>query len=873
MLLSSTRRGPLSSLLLLSPLLLLPAYVYQHQYALPEPVIQPFSEDGTPQISEAIILEHARYLSEDIGYRTVGTKEHMLADRWMVEKVEEVKHLCEEAVKHARIDGESLECEVWRQEGSGSHRFDMMSRRLYKTYVGLSNVILRISAGTPQSKEHAVLVNAHLDSTLPSPGAADDALSVGVMLECARVLVERWRRGEWEVKHSVVFLFNHAEESLQDGSQLYSTQHPTASTVRAVINLEAAGTTGRPLLFQATSSDMIAAYSKVPRPFGTILANEIFSSGVLLSDTDFRQFEEYIGVPGLDIAVVGNSYLYHMRKDLVENIQPGVAQDMAENTLALLTHLSGPDSPLPSIQRYAPTKKDTVFYSYLGHFFLYTFSTARILHGALFAASALLVYRTSASFNLWKEQARGILASSSAFVGALVGANVVAFVMSFVLGHGMSWFSREFSCLVLYGPAAITGALVSQLFVRPSSERTIWTSTLLFNACGALALQLVGIGSAAMLFLNALPIFLALLLESVTSQTSGARIPLWVYGVAQSVPLVTGAQIITTTLDVFVPLTGRTGRDAPADHVVASIVAVVGSYTFPLFPAFVQRFATVQHERIGARASSLKNALIVTLSLTVVAMALFVTRQPFDEMHQKRLFVIHMQNTTTLEEHLHIAAADPAPGLETLVADIGAQWGPPGAPAPHSIVMHDWNADWDVLYPFSAFLSPFKIAVPTQAPGSKHTSPYDIRIRVENEIVDETAGTRSLTLVVDHPGIIWTAIAFDAHVLKWSLDDNPPQEYTRHHIKEASFYGVDSWSVDLVIKNDSPNSSGQIPPLTVDHVGILESGMWPAKKEVLATEGSAILSFFKNFDAWLEEHSGGTVDVLLLACVGGVSRV
>ena len=26
------------------------------------------------------------------------------------------------------------------------------------------------------------------------------------------------------------------------------------------------------------------------------------------------------------MAVVGNSYLYHMRKDLVENIEPGVAQ-------------------------------------------------------------------------------------------------------------------------------------------------------------------------------------------------------------------------------------------------------------------------------------------------------------------------------------------------------------------------------------------------------------------------------------------------------------------------------------------------------------------------------------------------------------------
>ncbi len=56
------------------------------------------------------------------------------------------------------------------------------------------------------------------------------------------------------------------------------------------------------------------------RPFGTVIASEIFSSGVLLSEyvidiwvnlsfltfmmfdsTDFRQFEQYLNVTGLDV--------------------------------------------------------------------------------------------------------------------------------------------------------------------------------------------------------------------------------------------------------------------------------------------------------------------------------------------------------------------------------------------------------------------------------------------------------------------------------------------------------------------------------------------------------------------------------------------
>lgn len=85
-------------------------------------------------------------------------------------------------------------------------------------------------------------------------------------------------------------MWNGAEETLQDGSHLYSTQHPSAATVRAVINLEAAGTTGGALLFQATSREMIDAFRHAPYPRGTVIANDVFSSGIILS--------EYVFVPG-----------------------------------------------------------------------------------------------------------------------------------------------------------------------------------------------------------------------------------------------------------------------------------------------------------------------------------------------------------------------------------------------------------------------------------------------------------------------------------------------------------------------------------------------------------------------------------------------
>ena len=109
-------------------------------------------------------------------------------------------------------------------------------------------------------------------------------------------------------------------------------------------------------------------------------------------------------------------------------------------------------------------------------------------------------------------------------------------------------------------------------------------------------------------------------------------------------------------------------------------------------------------------------------------------------------------------------------------------------------------------------------------------------------------------------------IAFDAHVLQWTLDDAPPNEYTRHHIKEASFFGVDRWSVDLVLEGTAP--------LMINFIGIDEAAMWPGKKAAAksrwAPSDHEMMALFKRLDGWLTRETHGRVDVMLLATVGGV---
>jgi len=414
----------------------------------------------------------------------------------------------------------------------------------------------------------------------------------------------------------------------------------------------------------------------------------------------------------------------------------------------------------------------------------------------------------------------------------------------------------------------IIGMLISQVVLIPDAvgtkeERNVFTALLLMQSGGALAVQLIGLGSAYFFFINAAPLFVAMSLDAALNR--GARdVSLWTYALGMFVPLLTGAKTACIALDVFVPLTGRFGSDAPAEHIIASIVTVILTLTVPLATPFVHRFP--RSVRVNA-------ATILSITTFAVAMV-FAVRSPFDEQHQRRLFVLSSDNITSNERYLHVGAADGAPGFEQLVDDIAANFGVVGTQAVQED-MHDWNGDWDNLYPFSAFMSPYKIPLPIE---SGFVSPFAageraFRVEAVNSKVDVSAGTRSLTLEITHSGLIWTVIAFDAHVLQWTLDDAPPDGYARHHIKEASFFGVDRWSVDLVLQGPAATE-----PLTINFIGIDESGMWPAKNQTAGARSSgnashATMDMFERLDDWLTRETHGRVDTMLLATVGGVVRV
>lgn len=120
-----------------------------------------------------------------------------------------------------------------------------------------------------------------------------------------------------------------------------------------------------------------------------------------------------------------------------------------------------------------------------------------------------------------------------------------------------------------------TGALAGQLLLPPISERSMFTSILLLQSFSALALQMIGVGSAAIFYLSALPLFLAMGIneylvpgvpkKAVKVPRPGAgstanepveqgQISLWTYALGQASPLIVGTQILVGICEFFVPL-------------------------------------------------------------------------------------------------------------------------------------------------------------------------------------------------------------------------------------------------------------------------------------------------------------------------------
>jgi hypothetical protein len=214
-----------------------------------------------------------------------------------------------------------------------------------------------------------------------------------VMLEILRVLSLRPQR----LRHSIIFLFNGAEEQDLQAAHGFITKHRWANDSRALINLESTGSGGREILFRSGPRHdwLIHMYRmSAPRPFGHAVADEMFASGVIPSATDFEIFRDYGGVPGVDFAYVEDGWRYHTRYDNVDYITHESVQYTGNNILPFTIRVASSDELINPPEGSWP-----IYFDYLGLFMIsYTHDVGAILNITVAVLVVLLTFMIQTKF-------------------------------------------------------------------------------------------------------------------------------------------------------------------------------------------------------------------------------------------------------------------------------------------------------------------------------------------------------------------------------------------------------------------------------------------------------------------------------------------
>jgi hypothetical protein len=176
--------------------------------------------------------------------------------------------------------------------------------------------------------DDAVMLAAHYDSVPAGPGASDDGMGVATALEVAAVL-----KGQ-KLARPVLVVITDAEEAGLVGGAAFAAQDPLAKRVRAVVNLEARGTTGAANMFQTSTPnghDVAALEAGRTVPSANSLASDLYS--ILPNDTDLTMWLP-LGVDAANFAIIGGGKRYHTPLDNLANLDRASLQQMGDSALS-----------------------------------------------------------------------------------------------------------------------------------------------------------------------------------------------------------------------------------------------------------------------------------------------------------------------------------------------------------------------------------------------------------------------------------------------------------------------------------------------------------------------------------------------------------
>jgi hypothetical protein len=222
------------------------------------------------------------------------------------------------------------------------------------------NVVAVLPGSDPTGR---LFLTAHHDSVETGPGAADDAAGVSALLETVRALTE----GP-QLRNDVLVVLTDAEEACLCGAEAFAAAHPLASAGGVVLNFEARGTSGPPIMFETSlgNGDLTGAYADVaPHPVASSFAVEVYRA--LPNDTDFSVLLDDGDFTGLNTAFIDGAAGYHTAQDVPARLDQGTLQAMGDNALAVARELGDRDlAPLAE-----PGADDATYFPVLGELVRY----------------------------------------------------------------------------------------------------------------------------------------------------------------------------------------------------------------------------------------------------------------------------------------------------------------------------------------------------------------------------------------------------------------------------------------------------------------------------------------------------------------------
>lgn len=299
----------------------------------------------------------------------------------------------------------------------------------------------------------ALLLLAHYDSDMTSPGAADDGAGLATILETLRAL----RAGE-PLDKDVIVLFSDGEEIGLLGARAFVNEHPWFYDVAAVINHEARGSSGPALMFQSSdgAKRLVEAFGEAaPHPVSGSYFSDLYR--LLPYETDLTVFLR-AAVPGLNFAFVGSPGNYHTALDEVDRLDPASLQHMGSTTLALVRRLSADSGALE------PVAEDAIFFNLLPG--TLTLHSRGLVMPLAFAAVLLVLLA------LGFARRQGRLQLGNAFVSALAlllvpaAALATAFFLRVILAASLGGIATlRWGRTDLLAPGVLCAAAAAGLFL------------------------------------------------------------------------------------------------------------------------------------------------------------------------------------------------------------------------------------------------------------------------------------------------------------------------------------------------------------------------------------------------------------------------